>query len=251
MTTTTNLGLKKPDSTDPIDISVLNENADTLDAFAGETNTALAAKQDTIADLADIRSGAAAGATAVQQTTFETDQQRQDALEAEDRAALVELVDSGAKNLLIYSGTTGEIDGVTFTVNADGSVTANGQATANVVFQISSADYVNTSWIVSGCPSSGSLNSYCIQVRNENNNVLVSEYGEGRVLTDALSNVKYKIVIRIANGYTADNLVFRPMICTKAAWNISQAFVPYAPTNRELYEMIAALTARVEALENA
>lgn len=80
MTTTTNLGLKKPASSDPIDISVLNENADKLDAFAGETNTALAGKQDSIADLAEIRSGAEAGATAVQQTAFETDQQRQDAV---------------------------------------------------------------------------------------------------------------------------------------------------------------------------
>lgn len=80
MNITPNLGLKKPDSTDPIDISVLNENADTLDAFAGETNTALAGKQDTIADLTAIRSGAAAGATAVQPAEFEADQQRQDAV---------------------------------------------------------------------------------------------------------------------------------------------------------------------------
>lgn len=49
MNTTSNLHLKKPSGTDPIDISVLNENADTLDAFAGETNTALAGKQDTLA----------------------------------------------------------------------------------------------------------------------------------------------------------------------------------------------------------
>lgn len=83
MTITPNLNLKKPGSSDPIDISVLNENADTLDAFAGETNTALSGKQDSIADLSEIRSGAAAGATAVQQTAFETDQARQDALDAE------------------------------------------------------------------------------------------------------------------------------------------------------------------------
>ena len=54
-----------------------------------EIDTLLSAKQDTISDLSEIRSGAAAGATAVQQTEFEADQQRQDALEAEDRAALI------------------------------------------------------------------------------------------------------------------------------------------------------------------
>lgn len=31
------------------------------------------------------------------------------------------------------------------------------------------------------------------------------------------------------------------MICTEADWAVSQKFVPYAPTNRELYEMIQAL----------
>ena len=35
MTTTENIGLKKPDSTDPIDIGVINENSDTLDSTIG------------------------------------------------------------------------------------------------------------------------------------------------------------------------------------------------------------------------
>lgn len=72
MNTTSNLHLKKPSGTDPIDISVLNENADTLDAFAGDVNDALAAKQDTISDLSEIRSGAAAGSTAVQPADMST-----------------------------------------------------------------------------------------------------------------------------------------------------------------------------------
>ncbi len=33
----------------------------------------------------------------------------------------------------------------------------------------------------------------------------------------------------------------RVMICTAADYAVSPAFVPYAPTNRELYEMILAL----------
>lgn len=57
--------------------------------------TKFAAKQDTIADLTDIRSGAAAGSTAVQQTAFETDQARQDALDAE----LAEEIETNKNNI--------------------------------------------------------------------------------------------------------------------------------------------------------
>lgn len=42
MTITPNLGLKKPGSSDPIDISALNDNADAIDTFAGGVQTQLA-----------------------------------------------------------------------------------------------------------------------------------------------------------------------------------------------------------------
>ena len=42
------------------------------------------------------------------------------------------------------------------------------------------------------------------------------------------------------NGTTVDENV-NAMICTAADYAISPAYVPYAPTNRELYEMILAM----------
>ena len=48
MTTTTNLGLKKPSSNDPIDVADINHNSDAIDSFAGATNTALEGKQATL-----------------------------------------------------------------------------------------------------------------------------------------------------------------------------------------------------------
>ena len=54
-----------------------------------------------------------------------------------------------------------------------------------------------------------------------------------------------KITIRASNTYAnaeGDTLTIADvMLCTKAAWDASQAYEPYAPTNRELYEMILAL----------
>ena len=168
MNITPNLGLKKPEASDPIDISVLNENADTLDEFAEETNTALAGKQDTISDLSEIRSGAAAGSTAVQPAEFEADQQRQDALEAEDRAALIQQVNSGAKNLLknALAGTSSTKYAVTATFDANGVGTISGtnnSATNDSVFSILGPLTLPVGhYHASGCPSGGAIGKYRI-----------------------------------------------------------------------------------------
>ena len=64
------------------------------------------------------------------------------------------------------------------------------------------------------------------------------DYGDGVLLTEtALTDVR--LVIYIVNGYTANNLVFKPMI--RSAEITDSTYVPYAPTNRGLYEMILAL----------
>jgi hypothetical protein len=45
--------------------------------------------------------------------------------------------------------------------------------------------------------------------------------------------------IRVGSGTTIDNLTIKPML--RYASITDSTFVPYAPTNRELYEMILAL----------
>lgn len=237
MNITPNLGLKKPDSTDPIDISVINENADTLDAFAGETNTALAGKQDTISDLSEIRYGAAAGATAVQQTEFEADQQRQD-------TEIGSLLDRDAKNIFDSNliPQTATRNGVTITrtekglhISGTASSTSDTQI-ASFVLDIPGDDYhvyINTAvstlnvWC-SYRKSGASSDTYVPAVRDTLNT--------GDVL-------KYLYFKSLPGGTTFDVDV-DIMVCTAADYAISSQFVPYAPTNRELYEMVLALQNR-------
>lgn len=38
-----------------------------------------------------------------------------------------------------------------------------------------------------------------------------------------------------------NNLLIEPMVCTKAAWDISHAYQPYRPSYQELYDMVKAL----------
>ena len=109
-----------------------------------------------------------------------------------------------------YNASAGSttINGVTFTVNADGSVIVNGTATANAAFNIGTrvSGHYGHKRLVIGCPYGGSGSTYRLK----------DGYGTGSDSgTGLIENVNndYSIAqIIIANGYTANNLIFRPQI---------------------------------------
>lgn len=194
--------------------------------------TKLATKQDTIADLTDIRSGAAAGSTAVQQTTFETDQQRQE-------IEIGAVANSGAKNVLKNTAPYGELvrTNITFTHNSDDTylVNAENPNTANTDLYVSSNISLEPgNYILTGCPAGGNNSStYKLQLTG-----IGYDIGDGFRFTIAQTKT-VSMYIRIWAGYVPNGLVFKPML--RRAEITDDTFVPYAPTNRELYEMILAL----------
>lgn len=196
--------------------------------------TKFAAKQDTIADLADIRSGAAAGATAVQQAAFETDQQRQET-EIGVVAAL------GAKNLLKITATSQTIRGVTFTVNDDQTVTVNGTndgtgaSTFVIVPKAQAITIPDGNYILSGCPVSGEGTAtapYDLRWYRYSQGRSAYDTGSGVSVTKDGNTTDSNIAIVVKTGQTANNLVFKPML--RRAEITDDTFVPYAKTNREL-----------------
>ncbi len=250
MTTTPNLGLKKPASSEPLDVAPLNDNSDTLDAFAGEVNESLDGKQDTLTfDTAPTEDST----NPVTSGGVKTDQDRQDTLEAEDRAALVELVDGGAKNLLDildacgYIGQAAEypisVGGVIFSKTADGGISTSGSSTSVKVLRIPVALSAGT-YHFSGCPSGGGSSSYRIDFRVPGTETFIggTDTGNGVVISFG-ETTALDFCIRIGANYSG-SVDFMPMICTKAAWDISQKFVPYRPSWDEL-------VSRIEALENS
>lgn len=148
----------------------------------------------------------------------------------------------GAKNLLNFdTRSAASTGGVSYTVNADGTITVNGtpQGTGPSYVQLMLRndavrvdDFCDGSHILSGCPSGGSDSSYKLYVAKGSYSRV--DYGNGVLLTDTtLTDIR--VVLYIANGYTANNLVFKPMI--RRAEITDSTYVPYAPTNRELYEL--------------
>jgi hypothetical protein len=156
----------------------------------------------------------------------------------------------GAKNLIPYPYYESDHteSGITWTVNSDGSVTANGTATANSTFifrnRTEQTKFVekNTSYIFSGCPSGGSSSTYAMIffVKNEDDSNVVSgaEYGNGRKI-DMPNQDYYGIYAfaRVFSGQTVSNLTFKPML--RLAEDTDDTYQPYAKTNRQLTDELS------------
>ena len=163
--------------------------------------------------------------------------------------ALIELVDSGAKNVLKFDGlsVTASPQGVNFTLNADGTVTIKrvsaGTSNATSVLQLNGSDlyiddYCNGNYQISGCPVGGGQGSYELGVISGTYDV--RDYGEGAILPDKGGNTNIYLRILARKDFDGE-VTFKPMICSKAAWDISHTYQPYRPSYQELYERVVAL----------
>lgn len=127
---------------------------------------------------------------------------------------LVPVTVSG-KNLLKNTAISQTINGVTFTVHSDKSVTANGTATDLATLPIPIVLEAGN-YILSGCPLGGGTNRYRLDTMRDAapwGVVGDVDYGSGAV-SQFEERMGLVVRVRIANGYTCDNLTFYPMIRT-------------------------------------
>lgn len=117
-------------------------------------------------------------------------------------------------------------NGVTFTVQDDGSVVANGTATANSIFVLAnySISLAAGTYTMSGVPSEGSSSTFMIQGAGRDgtgatNNSSVA----GTKLTLGQDVGDYLIQLVVFKNYTANNIVFKPML------NSGSTALPYEP----------------------
>jgi hypothetical protein len=119
------------------------------------------------------------------------------------------------KNLFPVVATSKTVTGVTFTVNADKSVTCNGtnNGTSGAIFEFNSSGVsleIGESYIVTGCPKGGKMSGgYTIQYYNGSS--WSYETGHGATFT-ALGTGVVRPRILITRGVTVNNLTFYPMI---------------------------------------
>lgn len=182
------------------------------------------------------------GLNAVTSADLETETTARQNADSKLNAALIDVINSGAKNklnVLAAPEQTQPINGVTWEVNSDGTVTANGLASANSWFYLT-ANPANIQYgietVLSGCPEGGSATTWEIQCVKQGESTR-SDYGSG---TTQPSDYNYKyIACCVRSGQAVTNLTFKPMVCASSVYAITPAFVAYSPTNAELYQMLA------------
>lgn len=158
--------------------------------------------------------------------------------------ALAEVVDAGPKNLLANSASTTTTAKVTFTVNADKSITitsAGDNTQASIAIATNYSLPAGT-YMVSGSEGTGTTgDTYAMWVKiGSAASISIGE--KGRIIElDGTATINVSIIVRAAQ--TVADVTFKPMICSIPDWNISRKYVPYQPSYAEL-------VARVEALEN-
>lgn len=211
-----------------------------------EVDALLALKQNvlTTSQLAAANSGIDSAKVAQYDSTTE--------LEAEDRAALVELVDSGAKNIADMSKSTftsTQKDGVTVTLSGDSIISSGNSGTGtnnffNVYFKSTTDALIPSGTWVAALIGTG-IDNFRIEVYdNTKSDMVKGEFGQALKFT--IGNGATGSYVRITTKPSTDCTgSFKLLICSPAAWDISQTYQPYRPSYQELYEMVKALQAQL------
>lgn len=142
----------------------------------------------------------------------------------------------GAWNTLKNDATTQTVEGATFTVNSDSTITINRPTATGVqaICEITKGGFVTETrksgtYYLSGVPSgtSGVTLQYYDQTTGDSWN----DYGSGVQIT-VVKGHTIKIIARVAPSSTVSNVTVSPMIALKP----NMPYVPYAMTNMELTE---------------
>lgn len=124
-----------------------------------------------------------------------------------------------SKNLIPYPYPVSSqtINGVTFTINEDGSITANGTASGDdALFNFipwkpsQLAIKKGTYYTLSGCPKGGSLATYRLSYSSDPGGQDMHDIGDGVTRLCTEDAEAYAIYVGIRNGATVNNLVFKP-----------------------------------------
>lgn len=167
-------------------------------------------------------------------------------------ADISKLINDGAKNIVNITAQTGTHNGVTFTVNADGSVTLSGTASQYYPFRICGVSGSNTyadaipiprgDYVLSGIGSGASTSKqrYILGLFADDSSTRQSlSIYEDYVFSIASDSARFDLSIYTATGAAySPNIIVYPMICETWKQSITDKFVSYSPSNADLARII-------------
>ena len=159
--------------------------------------------------------------------------------EAEDRAALIELIDDGAKNVLDLSKAKSVScpTELSYTIASDGTLTVTWSedlSSSGRALRFVGMPHIDGTYILSGAQQATTSETIRADIRQGTSSAaIVMDYGQ-TPKPFAFGEGDFTYAIRIQT--VAGSASFKPMICSVPAWKISQAYQPYRPSYQELYE---------------
>lgn len=124
-----------------------------------------------------------------------------------------------------YDDTTHTVNGITFVDNGDGTITANGTATENATYFMknNSLSLSAGKYTISGLPFDGGWTTAITQLASSNGFAFNNFLAQGETFTLDSEVNDMIVVLVVFKGYTANNLVFKPML------NEGSTALPYEP----------------------
>lgn len=138
---------------------------------------------------------------------------------------------AGGKNLLKNDATSQTLNGMTITVNEDGSVTVNGTSTATSTPTLSNNIIPAGRYILSGCPAGGAYSgdgSYRLQAditMPDGTIKHIADIGSGTAFTLDETPINVSVFIILAKNGVYNRLTFHPML--RVAPDGDATFQPY------------------------
>lgn len=159
----------------------------------------------------------------------------------------------GAKNLLPNNAVTVVLRGITWTINSDGTINANGTATGgdSTLYYVSSTNDATVGitipagkYTYSCLTTEGSDSTFRSEIYNLTNPSRIGwDYGQGVAFTRS-ADTKVLGSINIRSGATVSNITFKPMLRPAA---VDNSYVPFAKTNKQLTEDVTNLNSDITA----
>jgi hypothetical protein len=171
-----------------------------------------------------------------------------------DQTNILYVADNGGKNKFncdpivlqpmntvgTWSGNAYTVSSKIFTINNGEITVSGGQDQYNTARMVIFKGDIPAGTKITGCPAGGAtagIDSYCIGVYDSNDYFVTADIGNGVSITNDLTNVT--VCVTKARGAMSSSLVFKPMLCTVDAWNISHEFVPCSLPNSDLTRLEA------------
>lgn len=130
----------------------------------------------------------------------------------------------GGKNLLQVTATTQTKDGITFTVNSDGTVSCSGTANADgwLVLNNGVSFMANVGYIFNGCPSGGGSSTYNLNFAGS----VAVDNGNGSAVYTPTEDKTWIARLQYKSGTNMSGLTFKPMLRLSTASDAT--FAPYS-----------------------